>query len=166
LCLFRGIVVLLGSKAIPQRGPLQRGRINEIGVVSARFSHQLKAAMPQTPIVAMTADPVAWGLAASMARPGGNVTGVTSDVGTNFVTKHLELLTEITPSASRVGLLAPPALLESVYAKALREAAQKVGVVIISVPLESPINESEYRRAFAENFTNRSLISLWSSVVR
>ena len=75
--------------------------------------------------------------------------GVTSDVGTNFVTKHLELLTEITPSASRVGLLAPPALLESVYAKALREAAQKVGVVIISVPLESPINEAEYRRAFA-----------------
>jgi putative ABC transport system substrate-binding protein len=152
-----------------------QSRPDVIHVVSARFSHQLKAAMPQTPIVAMTADPVAWGLAASMARPGGNVTGVTSDVGTDFVTKHLELLKEITPSASRVGLLAPPALLESVYAKALREAAQKVGVVIISVPLESPINEAEYRRAFAavradqvhglvvgevpENFTNRSLIS-------
>jgi putative ABC transport system substrate-binding protein len=150
-------------------------RPDVIHVVSARFSHQLKAAMPQTPIVAMTADPVAWGLAASMARPGGNVTGVTADVGTELVTKHLELLKEITPSASRVGLLAPPALLESVYAKALHEAAQKVGVVIISVPLESPINEAEYRRAFAavradqahglivgevpENFTNRSLIS-------
>ena len=134
----------------------------------------LKAASSEIPIVAMTADPVAWGLAASMARPGGNVTGVTSDVGTDFVTKHLELLKELTPTASRVGLLAPKAVLESVYSRALRDAAQKVGVAIIPLPLESPINEAEYRRVFAaitadqvhglivgdapENFANRSLI--------
>jgi len=122
----------------------------------------------------MTADPVAWGLAASMARPGGNVTGVTADVGTELVTKHLELLRELTPTASRLGLLAPKAVLDSVYFRALRDAAQKVGVAIIPLPLESPINEAEYRRVFAitahqvhgllvgdtpENFANRSLIS-------
>ena len=60
------------------------------------------------------------------------------------------------------------------YSRALRDAAQKVGVAIIPLPLESPINEAEYRRVFAaitadqvhglivgdapENFANRSLI--------
>ena len=151
-----------------------QSRPDVIHVVSARLAQHLKAASSEIPIVAMTADPVAWGLAASMARPGGNVTGVTADVGTELVTKHLELLKELTPTASRVGLLAPKAVLDSVYFRALRDAAQKVGVAIIPLPLESPINEAEYRRVFAaipadqvhglivgdapENFANRSLI--------
>ena len=66
-----------------------QSRPDIIHVISARLAQQLKAASSEIPIVAMTADPVAWGLAASMARPGGNVTGVTSDVGTDLVTKHL-----------------------------------------------------------------------------
>src|SRR4051812_18971067 len=104
-----------------------QSRPDVIHVVSARLAHQLKAASSEIPVVAMTADPVAWGLAASMARPGGNVTGVTSDVGPDLVTKNLELLKELTPTASRVGLLAPKAVLDSVYFRALRDAAQKVG---------------------------------------
>src|SRR4051812_30979861 len=152
-----------------------QSRPDVIHVVSARLAQHLKAATSEIPIVAMTADLVAWGLAASMARPGGNVTGVTSDVGTDLVTKHLELLREIPPTASRVGLLAPKAVLGSVYFRALRDAAEKVGAVIIPLPLESPIDEAEYRRVFAaikaeqvhgllvgdapENFANRSLIA-------
>ena len=89
-----------------------QSRPDVIHVVSARLAQHLKAASSEIPIVAMTADPVAWGLAASMARPGGNITGVTADVGTELVTKHLELLKELTPTASRVGLLAPKAVLE------------------------------------------------------
>jgi len=151
-----------------------QSRPDVIHVVGARLVQHLKAASSEIPIVAMTADPVAWGLAASIARPGGNITGVTSDVGTELATKHLELLKELTPMASRVGLLAPKAVLESAYFRALRDAAQKVGVAIIPLPLESPINEAEYRRVFAaitadqahgliigeapENFANRSLI--------
>src|SRR5215207_2719990 len=60
-----------------------------IHVVSARLTQHLKAANSEIPIVAMTVDPVAWGLAASMARPGGNITGVTADVGTELVTSIL-----------------------------------------------------------------------------
>src|SRR3954470_11573288 len=151
-----------------------QSRPDVIHVVGARLAQHLKAASSEIPIVAMTADPVAWGLAASMAGPGGNVTGVTADVGTEFVSKHLELLRRLTPTASRLGLLAPTALLESVYARVLRDAARKAGVLIISLPLESPINGAEYRRVFAtipadqvhglivgdapENFANRSLI--------
>src|SRR4051812_42070629 len=151
-----------------------QSRPDVIHVVSARLAHQLKAASSEIPIVAMTADPVAWGLAASMARPGGNITGVTSDVGTELATKHLELLKELTPTASRLGLLAPKAVLESAYYRALLDASQKVGVAIIPLPLENPINEAEYRRVIGaitadqmhamivgdapENFANRSLI--------
>src|SRR5215211_2665972 len=152
-----------------------QSRPDVIHAISARLTQHLRAASSEIAIVAMTADPVAWGLATSLARPGGNVTGVTADVGTELVTKHLEPLRELTPTASRLGLLAPKALLDSVYARALRDAAQKVGVAIIPLPLESPINEAEYRRVFAaipanqvhgvivgdapENFANRSLIS-------
>jgi len=151
-----------------------QSRPDVIHVVSARLAQHLKAASSEISIVAMTADPVAWGLAASMARPGGNITGVTADVGTELVTKHLELLKELTPTASRVGLLAPKAVLESAYFRALRDAAQKVRVAIIPLPLESLINEAEYRRVFEaitaaqvhglivgdapENFANRPLI--------
>src|SRR5215204_5621548 len=151
-----------------------QSRPDIIHVISARLAQQLKAASSEIPIVAMTADPIAWGLAASMARPGGNVTGVTADVGVELVTKHVELLKELTPTASRLGLLAPKAVLESVYARTFRDAAEKVGATIIPLSLESPINEAEYRRVFAvipaeqvhgllvgdtpEHFANRSLI--------
>jgi putative ABC transport system substrate-binding protein len=151
-----------------------QSRPDVIHVIGARLAQQLKAATSEIPIVAMTADPVVWGLAASMARPGSNVTGVTPDVGNELVTKHVELLKELTPTASRLGLLVPKAVLESVYARTFRDAAEKVRATIIPLPLESPINESEYRRVFAtmaaeqvhgllvgdapENFANRSLI--------
>jgi putative tryptophan/tyrosine transport system substrate-binding protein len=50
-------------------------------------------------------DPVASGLVASLARPGGNVTGVVSVPGTTLQPKMMELLKEAVPSLSRVGLL-------------------------------------------------------------
>jgi putative ABC transport system substrate-binding protein len=52
------------------------------------------------PIVSLTQDPVALGLVASLARPGGNVTGL-SDYHAGMASKRLELLKEIVPSASR-----------------------------------------------------------------
>jgi putative ABC transport system substrate-binding protein len=50
-------------------------------------------------------DPVGAGLVASLARPGGNVTGVTGDTGHEIWGKRLELLKEILPNLSRVGIL-------------------------------------------------------------
>jgi len=57
------------------------------------------------PIVALTGDLVAMGFAASLARPGGNVTGMTVWAGPEIVGKWLELLVEIVPQARRVGML-------------------------------------------------------------
>lgn len=47
-------------------------------------------------------EPVAMGLVASVARPGGNVTGVTSQADLAFLTKRLQLLLEAVPSVARV----------------------------------------------------------------
>ena len=62
------------------------------------------AAAPKTPIVISLGDPVTAGLAASLARPGGMVTGV-SNVSTDISQKYLELLLAAAPKTRRVGLL-------------------------------------------------------------
>ena len=58
------------------------------------------------PIVGLFVDPVGFGLVASLAHPGGNITGVSSDAGPEVEAKRLELLKEAFPQASRVGVLA------------------------------------------------------------
>jgi len=67
-----------------------------------------KQATSSVPVVFVTvADPVRLGIVVSLARPGGNVTGL-SDLHADIVTKRLELLKEIVPSASRVAVLLRP----------------------------------------------------------
>jgi putative tryptophan/tyrosine transport system substrate-binding protein len=56
-------------------------------------------------VMAGSADPVEHGLVASLARPGGNVTGVTHSPGPEFAGKCLQLLKEVAPNISRVAVL-------------------------------------------------------------
>jgi ABC-type uncharacterized transport system substrate-binding protein len=63
-----------------------------------------KKATSTIPIVASVTDPVALGLVASLARPGGNVTGL-STLATELNTKRLEILKDAVPKLDRVGLL-------------------------------------------------------------
>jgi putative ABC transport system substrate-binding protein len=58
-------------------------------------------------VMTLVADPVGTGLIASLARPGGNITGL-SDFNAGVVAKRLELLKEVVPSASRVAILFNP----------------------------------------------------------
>jgi putative tryptophan/tyrosine transport system substrate-binding protein len=76
-------------------------------IVTASFPAALAAKQRATtiPVVAMTAgDPVATGLVDSLARPGGNLTGL-SDVATELSAKRLELLKEIVPQLHNVAIL-------------------------------------------------------------
>src|SRR5262249_13679414 len=65
-------------------------------------------------------DPVALGLASSLARPGGNITGLTVSLGPEIAGKQLELLKETVPKVSRMAALWNPAT--PANALALREA--------------------------------------------
>ena len=107
---------------------------------------QLKAATT-VPIVGITADPVAAGLAASLGRPGGNVTGFT--VGPDAVLgKQLALLRETFPGVSRVAFLLSQAGWDGRYGQVMREAAQGMKVTLIGTPVRDPIAEAEYERVF------------------
>jgi putative ABC transport system substrate-binding protein len=89
-----------------------------------------KAATATIPIVfELASDPIELGLIASLARPGGNVTGVTS-LNAEVGPKRLELLHELVPTATIVALLVNPTnptLAESTM-KALQAAARTLGV--------------------------------------
>jgi putative ABC transport system substrate-binding protein len=59
-------------------------------------------------VMTTTIDPVGTGLVASLARPGGNVTGLTADAGGEILGKRFELLKETLPNLSRLGILFNP----------------------------------------------------------
>ena len=74
--------------------------------------------------MASAADPVGAGLVASLARPGGNVTGLSS-LAPELNTKRLEILKDAVPKLARVGLLRPPgaSIGQDLQLKELRPAA-------------------------------------------
>jgi len=134
-----------------------------------------KVATDTIPIVGAIADPVAYGLVESLARPGGNVTGVSVDAGLEVWGKRLDILKEIIPGLSRVAFLAATReQWESPNGPAVREAAERLGISLIVSPLEGDLGDAKYRHVFElmaqeradalivnpspENFTYRRLI--------
>ncbi len=76
-----------------------------IFVTSTRLLFIFKEATTTIPVVSVMVDPVRIGLVFSMARPGGNITGVAIDQGTDLFDKRLELLKQVAPRISKLGLL-------------------------------------------------------------
>jgi ABC-type uncharacterized transport system substrate-binding protein len=86
---------------------LVRLRVDLILVTAGTSAVAAKKATTTIPIVmANSADPVGVGVVASLARPGGNVTGLSS-LGTELNSKRLEILKDTVPRLARVGLLRP-----------------------------------------------------------
>jgi putative tryptophan/tyrosine transport system substrate-binding protein len=88
---------------------LVRRRVTVIAAMgSANTAVAAKAATASTPIVFLVGeDPVRLGLVASLARPGGNLTGVNL-FNSELISKRLELLRMLTPTAARVAVLVNP----------------------------------------------------------
>lgn len=101
------------------------------------------------PIVFTVApDPVREGLVASLARPGGNITGL-SDVHADLVPKRLELLKEVVPSASLVAVFFDPGSSEALLQLAAVQAtARSLGLTVLPVEVKGP-EPSDIERAFA-----------------
>jgi putative ABC transport system substrate-binding protein len=76
-----------------------------IFVNSTRLLFLFKQATTAIPIVSMMADPVRVGLVTSMARPGGNITGVAIDQRIDALEKRIELLKQAAPRISKLGIL-------------------------------------------------------------
>jgi ABC-type uncharacterized transport system substrate-binding protein len=114
------------------------------GPVPARAA---KAATSTIPIVfAYGGDPVRDNLVASLNRPGGNVTGVTF-IGTTLTTKKLELLQEVVPGITDIGLLVnPTGTLADVQIKDMKEAVEGLSRRLQVANVSS---ESEIDAAFA-----------------
>jgi putative tryptophan/tyrosine transport system substrate-binding protein len=104
-----------------------------------------------TPIVAIVADPIAFGFVASVARPGDNITGVAVDAGlAELWGKRLQLLKELVPRISKVAMLSPQGRWQAVYERDMPRLAQQIGVTVFDAPVSSPLQAPEYRRAFTE----------------
>jgi putative ABC transport system substrate-binding protein len=93
----------------------------------------VKDATSTIPIVMVAvADPVRAGLAASLARPGGNLTGVTTVVPGGIMAKQLDLLHQVVPKATRIAMLVNPTndILRILVPLEVPDAARKLGVEI------------------------------------
>src|SRR5215831_11723720 len=113
-----------------------------------------KNATTTTPIVFIAGDPLGSGLVPSLARPSGNLTGLSISLGEDFSGKWLELLKEAVPKTSRTAVLWNPANpLNSVYLTVLRSVAQKLGVKLQSVEVRDP---SGFESAFASMSADRA----------
>src|SRR4029079_18052448 len=112
-----------------------------------------KAATQTIPIVfAIGGDPVAIGLVATLARPGGNVTGV-SWLGGDLTSKRLELISELVPHARAIALLVNSNNLDTRVVREMQEAARAKGV---QLPILYAGSESEIDAAFASLAQNHA----------
>ena len=116
-------------------------------VVNAPAAQVAKEATATVPIVFVTgADPVKGGLVASLNRPSGNVTGVTFLAG-QLGAKRLELLRQIVPKATTIGVLVNPGSPETeAERKDLQVAAQAIGQQLIVLNVS---NDRDIETAFA-----------------
>jgi putative ABC transport system substrate-binding protein len=91
------------------------------------------------PIVMTTAEePVSFGLVKSLARPGGNITGVAVVAGPEIYGKNLELLTAVLPQGTRIGVLFnPTSSVTALWLHAIEDAARALGVSLVPAGVRS-----------------------------
>jgi putative ABC transport system substrate-binding protein len=127
---------------------LVRLKVDVIVAAPTASAVAAKNATGTIPIVmANAADPLELGLIASLARPGGNVTGVAYSVNLEILGKGLELLKETVPTVRRVAVLSNPA--NPAQASAIghvKAAAKSLGVQLQLLPARGP---DDFEGAFA-----------------
>jgi putative ABC transport system substrate-binding protein len=109
----------------------------------------LKSATATIPIVFVgVADPVGLGLVQSLARPGGNITGLATFVPGDFTSKGVEILRELVPGASKIALLVNPGnpIHRLIVAEEIPRTARNLGVAL---PVVEATTTEELDMAFA-----------------
>jgi putative tryptophan/tyrosine transport system substrate-binding protein len=135
------------SPSIASRIVLSRPDV--ILALDGQIVRQLISLTDTIPIVGLISDPVGTGLASSMARPGGNVTGIAIDTGYDVWGKRLELLREMVPTMSRVGVLTLQVVWAQFLGAVIQKLSKMMGVAVVGPFLERPVTPAEFRRVFA-----------------
>jgi putative tryptophan/tyrosine transport system substrate-binding protein len=104
-----------------------------------RVAEAVQQTTTQIPIVMIAAEePVASGLAKSLAHPGGTITGVAVVPGADIYGKNLELLTEVLPPGVRIGVLFnPTSAVNTRWLQATEEAARRLQVTLVPAGVRS-----------------------------
>jgi putative ABC transport system substrate-binding protein len=129
-------------------------RLNVDVIVTGGTPAALAAKRARTTIpvvIGAMGDPVESGVVASLARPGGNITGLSLVVSEGFAGKYLELLREAVPKASRVAILGRPSAGSPV--QAMERAAKSFDVRLQLVEIKQP---GELDRGFSDMTAQRA----------
>jgi putative ABC transport system substrate-binding protein len=135
----------------PQRLPqlaadLVRLRVDVIVTATTAATQAAQRATTTIPIVFALADnPVGLGLVAGVARPGGNITGLTGLI-VELTAKRLELIKEVLPRVTRVAVLSSPYPFSPAALKEAEEAGRRLGLQLDTVEVLQP---AELDAAFA-----------------
>jgi putative tryptophan/tyrosine transport system substrate-binding protein len=125
-------------------------RVDVIVAVSAGAVQAAKEATTTIPIVmGFTSDPVGRGFVASLARPGGNITGVALAPETELASKRLALIKEAVPRVPRIAVLTTDEPASKSQVEKARQAAPSLGVKLLVVE----VRDAAYDRAFATMMT-------------
>ena len=121
-------------------GELVKSKVDVIVTAATAASTAAKRASGTIPVVfAMAADLVGTGLVASLARPGGNVTGL-SVQSTEIAAKQLQLIREVLPKATRIAVLSyKGALTAPIFLEEIGAAAKAIGITLFV----HEVNEAE-----------------------
>ena len=126
---------------------LVRRQVAVIAATSTYSAFAANAATTTTPIVFLVGeDPVRLGLVASLARPGGNLTGI-NNFTVELTVKRLELLREMVPGAARIAVLVNPANIT--IETTLRDAAAAARVMGLQIQVLNASTSREIDAAFA-----------------
>ena len=143
---------------------LVRDKVDVIVTTATVSALATRAVTKTIPIVMTTGNPVETGLAASLAKPGGNVTGLTV-LSSDLSGKRVELLWETFPKARRIAALRNPEEYEAVTGyKETQDAAQAFSLRLHSVEVQSA-NDFEHAFAQMEKARDRALLVILSPLV-
>lgn len=113
-------------------------------------SLQMKAATTTIPLIIWDYDPLGRGLTTSLARPGGNITGVAGDLDPSIWGKRVELLREAFPTMAKLAYLGPRTGWGGSLGSAVRSACDALGVSLVTALYDLPTDEPGYRHEIAD----------------
>ena len=142
-----GAATAAGYSALASKVVTSQPRV--IVVRSRTVLVHIAAATKKVPIVAIGTIPAE--LRASLARPGGNVTGINVSFDTQqLYGKQVQILRDILKPGARIAWVGPKIVWESIAGEAARKGAVAANVTLHLVLVPSPVNRATIRRAFAD----------------